>query len=98
MKFWRAMRLPVLLCFVALSGTLAAEAPPATAPDLEPTTDAKAAAYTKHATCKKTVVVGTRISKTVCQTAAERDAERAASQKYLQNVQDSATIQAKSMH
>ncbi len=98
MKFVRAVRLSVLICSVALSGTLAAEAPPAAAPDIEPTADAKEAAYTKHATCKKTVVVGTRISKTVCQTAAERDAERVASQKYLQNVQDAATMQSKTMH
>jgi hypothetical protein len=39
------------------------------------------------------LVIDTRISKTVSQTAAERDADRAASQESLKNVQEGAAIQ-----
>ena len=92
MKFVRAVRLSVL---IFAPWRCSERSPPSRRPcgehrHLEPTADAKEAAYPKNATCKKTPVVGTRISKTVCQTAAQRDAERAASQKYLQNVQDAA--------
>ncbi len=64
-----------------------------TSADLEPTKDAKDASYRKRSICKKEMVIGTRISKTVCQTAAERDADRAASQEFLKNVQEGASIQ-----
>ena len=99
MNMVRTVRLPTILGCVALFGTLAA-APPTMGEEtdaLEPTRDAKEAAYTKRSVCKKETVVGTRISKTVCRTPAQTDEERAASQDFLKDVQQNATLQRKTM-
>ena len=90
-----------VLSGAALFATLAVAAPPTmgdTAAAIEPTEGAKQALYEKKTVCKKEPVIGTRISKTVCQTRAQQDADRAVSQEFLKNVQDSASIQTKSMH
>ena len=92
-------KLSTILGGVALFATLAA-VPPAMGEEpaaLEPTPEAKQAAYHKKAVCKKVPVVGTRISKTYCQTAAQRDADAKASQDFLKNVQGNSAIQNKSM-
>lgn len=85
-----------ILRSTVLFGMLTVASPPTigeTSTELEPTKDANEAAYKKRSICKKEMVIGTRISKTVCQTAAERDADRAASQEFLKNVQEGAAIQ-----
>ena len=91
MGITRTGKLTSVLCGAALFATLAVAAPPTmgdTAAAIEPTDEAKQAAYEKKSVCKKETVIGTRISKTVCQTRAQQDADRAVSQEYLKNVQD----------
>jgi len=96
MNIVRTAKLSTILGGVALFAALAAvpamgEEPAA----LEPTTEAKQAAYQKKAICKKVPVVGTRISKTYCQTAAQRDADAKTSQEFLKNVQGNSALQTK---
>jgi hypothetical protein len=96
-EIW-SVRSPTVLGFAVLFATLGA-APPTMGEEsaaFEPTNDAKQAAYEKKPVCRKEIRVGTRISKTVCRTAAQRDAERANSQEYLMDIQEGATIQAQS--
>ena len=65
---------------------------------IEPTKEAKEASYHKRPVCKKEVRVGTRISKTVCQTAAQRDATTENGQQFLKDAQNAGTLQSKTMN
>ncbi len=65
---------------------------------IAPTKDAKDASYSKRSVCKKEMVVGTRISKTVCQTAAQRDATSENGQQFLKDAQNAGTLQSKTMN
>ncbi len=64
---------------------------------IAPTKDAKNASYSKRPVCKKEMVVGTRISKTVCQTAAQRDATSENAQKFLRDAHNAGSLQSKTM-
>jgi hypothetical protein len=99
MSIVRTAKLSAILGGLAMLATIAAVRPvmgeePAA---LEPTPEAKQAAYQKKAVCKKVPVVGTRISKTYCQTAAQRDTDAKTSQEFLKNVQGNSALQTKSM-
>jgi hypothetical protein len=98
MRIARTAKLSTILAGLALFASLGA-VPPAMGEEpaaLEPTPEAKQAAYQKKAVCKKVPVVGTRISKTYCQTAAQRDADAKTSQEFLKNVQGNSAYQTQS--
>jgi hypothetical protein len=90
-----------IFCSAALFAALTVASPPTMGEDaavIAPTKDAKDASYSKRSVCKKETVVGTRISKTVCQTAAQRDATTENGQKFLKDAQNAGSLQSKSMN
>ncbi len=95
MDLSRPATLPTILRRIVLFGTLAVPLAPMAqeAAPLEPSEDAKKAAYSKQPICKKQAVMGTKISKSVCRTRAQADAQRADSQEFLDSIQKSSTVQ-----